>query len=274
MCGFSHLPDHVVDNICSHLNVNDRAMLNVALYRCSGDKKKTIREKKLGVLFKAIRKRRINKLSLEISKFIGTIDKSSDPTVQEMQQYFPEIAHILPSKKDVDDVCVQKKLDLGIFSTNDIDFLMRESPTTRALMIARIRSIDVFCATITDSRAASIWKLVVESMRHLSLFAFNIVNYCNHTLLDHLQSHAHCYGLDFETLKDCIVTDVISQLKHRRVCCKFVLERFSIPQSTLRDIYSDCVLAMNTDDALYFEQIMLDSHNILAHDQNNDDDKN
>lgn len=80
----TQLPVEIQEIIYNKLHVKDRVML-LASKKFDFKPKPKANEKKLGVLSKAIAKRKVTKLSEPITRFIGSCS-SSDPTIQEMSK--------------------------------------------------------------------------------------------------------------------------------------------------------------------------------------------
>ena len=94
---FTELPYDLQKHVCGFLHVEDRARLRASLPR--GVIRRILPhtpavEKKLGILAKAVRKRRVSRLSGIMLDFLRAACCQSDPTVRELAAVFPEVATI------------------------------------------------------------------------------------------------------------------------------------------------------------------------------------
>jgi hypothetical protein len=190
------LPNDLQDSIYQCLTVDDRVRLRCAL---PPDARKRVpkpqrNEKRLGVLLKAIRKRRIVRLSRPATEFLRIQCARDDPTVAEIERTFPEITASLDrgSKTTLHD-----KLKDGSLLPADLASIEDDGDINVGL--CHPASFDVLIGDERFARLASANKVS------------SIIIYGNTKLLEHLatalpgmytagMAHAHAYTVTYGTM--------------------------------------------------------------------------
>lgn len=121
---FTKLPLDIQEKIYNLLPVDSRVSLSMALPKDAPKKfiKDKKEERKLGVLVKAIKKKKFKKLTPVSKEFISKLDKS-DPTLDEISQHIPEVKELLENNNKTS-------------TLNDIEYVLKNDKHTRPDILA------------------------------------------------------------------------------------------------------------------------------------------
>ena len=124
------LPFELQEVVYNRLPVRDRIKFRMALPRNTKIKfRDGVKEKKLGVLSKAICKGKVKDISRDMKAFLQTCD-ASDPTIKEMALVLPEVKDICTPKQVFDSDDIIRKIKDGKLELSDCSHICRYLMTT------------------------------------------------------------------------------------------------------------------------------------------------
>lgn len=249
------LPEHVVTaHLLWRLNVHDRTRLAIACgkRRVNASKDADARDAKLGILLRAIRKGRVQKLSSCVCRFLQSLS-SSDATVQDIAESFPEVRSMTFGR------CCLSLFDKAMarlpFDTADIAELMSDAELWRANVVS-LFSAEAFCRMYKSLEGRRCIDSFVTDRNALSHFAFCIMNYRNADLLKHLVTDGQAASYGMEGLHGLII-DKLATDHVLSPTIKFAWQHIeAIPLETTIRAYERAVGELDADLAMFLEAYM------------------
>lgn len=246
---FLALPSEIQELVYRKLHVTDRVKLSMALPRNTKVQvKPRVAEKKLGVLAKAVKRRRIASLSDAMKCFITTCDPT-DPTITEMTEVFPETRLLAEQQSTVFQTVAEKiksgdiaslagltdeklledvKIQVEIYKSNPITF-------------QELMNIRIFKEWIVE------WQYQVYS---------NLYNYANSDLLDFIHDYScNLYDWDVAALKASVRRTYYnpavkaSSMFSRTPCRDLLLKHIPYTAEELESLWLACMERMDIDAA-------------------------
>lgn len=216
---FTELPDNVQEMIAYKLNVCDRAMLNCVLPR--KERFKQTYDKSLGVLYKAICKKKvIKKLNTNIRDYLhNVLDK--DETLNEIKNELPEM------------------FTKEILESNEKD---------RIYTI--VKSCDI--QTYENLRTQSLYYDVFKDDEQLTLL-LNAMVWHNPILLEHI------FRNEKDTYATAITNFIERNFKYTLYntrSCEIILEHSNLSKEFLEDLYVKSIEGLDIDTAEVIERFL------------------
>ena len=183
---FLELPSDLQQRVYGRLTVDDRTRLRASLpsavARRVSSKHHPAVEKRLCVMLKAIRKRRIPRLTGRMLEFLRTMCTRSDPTIAELQAAFPETAIVLPENDGVRKKSLSEQMTDGSLTRKELlsapDDVVRDLQDSSDLATITPATFDVL---LSDPRVS------LDRMKcHSDTFVCCLFIHDNGALLDHL----------------------------------------------------------------------------------------
>lgn len=244
------LPADLQEAVYKCLNVRDRARLNMALPKPMKMKANKVADRSLAILTKAIKKKRVSKLSRSIKDFLATIPKW-DTTLEDISRDFSEVKdieykNIVPTLKEKvrkveltgDDI--KAVLDMHKWSLSDL-FQGLPPQTFKALY------------DIQELRPA--FRRLLDEM---DTFAFDLVSrHANESLLEHLLNEASYYGTTTENIKAALLQDFNAQVLAESKTTREKLFRYvTVPVEAVQKMYETAVERFDVDGLEFYEQYL------------------
>ena len=205
------LPIEIQQDIYNKLNVKERIHFEIALGKNKPiQTKQKDKEKKLGILAKAIEKNKITKISRPIKEFLKTCDPS-DPTIQEITHVFPEVPTFYKELSLSFETINQKIINgrITLQELNDIPDINKNTYNIgddiwmfkSSIFMSHIDSFMI----LIQHPAILIWFKLNSTIVFSNLF-----NYRNERVLEYIFSDgAELLGWDLEYLSDFIKSNNI-----------------------------------------------------------------
>lgn len=242
---FTKLPLDIQEKIYKSLPVKDRVKLYIALPKDATKRYKHPRQEKgLGIIAKAISKKKVKKLSPEMKSYLANYVSQNDPTIKEIEEFIPDISDSLimsrqncNNKPNCDDLTSEK---IDKLSNEDIKYILK---TATPEVFDRISS-HPYISQYKKEASASVLSLY-DINYALFTFLYNIAT-ANLTLfhyivtLDMFDITALKKDLKFMLYKPELVTEVI-------------FRHFTNSYSELEQYYIYCVEHLYLDSAEILE---------------------
>ena len=204
-------------------------------------------ERKLGILAGAIQKKRIVKLSDPMKKFIvASVDKE-DPTLTEMAQHIPEVAHLLhrpQAARTIED----------FIKDNDIEAL-KDVPASAFKEVMYHNPMIMYTVPPATFQGLMTLQGFREwfSTEFPRIFYFNIYNYGNTALIDYLhQEGQSSHGLDMHAARQYLrgyILQYSSCLMTRRDIRRVLLKELDFDRKDLEHLWEVRMNEMDIDGA-------------------------
>lgn len=245
------LPRELQEAVYRRLNASDRARLNLAVPRASrfaADKK---RERKLGILASAFKKKRATKLSNAMRYFLATVPKW-DVTVTEMAEHVPEVAAV--ERKDQGEPSVLDRLSRGQATAADAPAILQLEGPAQGEFFASC-SPTTFAALYDESpEIARAVRGMLDDDNSRSEFAFAIINRGNGALLSHMLQDHERYALPIEAFRSYLTNgDNVKRWCSYVWSRKVLFAHFEFPPALVQEMYDAALDAVDVDAMLFYE---------------------
>lgn len=216
---FAELPSDIQGHIRDSLNVYDRARLMVALPKSITKhlrKKDPKVERSLGILSKAIRKKRLRGLTHPIRLFLeGSVDMQ-DPTLSDMVVFVPEVMHVTQKKATLQDA-------------TDIDTFLHSVATTEPKDVQNVLGHRFFA----ENPQSVLFKCMQYNMALLEA----IVPLCDATHIQYIKSRVKFMTYNMDSFR-------------------FLLRLVDLSRDELEEVYTYAVGEMCIEAAVYVDSLM------------------
>lgn len=238
---FLNLPVEVQQTVFDSLDVKDRTKLNMALPK-EGKMKhvSSEKEKKLGILYRAITKKTLTHLTPTIKGFLRTCDVN-DVTLKAIAAEFPEERIIQGN-----DGTLLKKIRDGTATSDDFEFAheYRSFDLLNALCESTPTMFDIAMSNTRSHKVIMDGKLSV---------VFNMFNWGNEELIAHILSKNYLPKSAWDYFDDVDVAFLLD----RKIVRDLILKYRTFTQERLRGLYEGVLGAMDVEAALDIEKVMM-----------------
>lgn len=239
-----NLPTEIQEIIYKKLHVRDRIRLLSVIPNDTRNKMKTFckyKEKRLGVLSKAIEKKKVKKISFQIMEFIKSCE-ANDPTLKAISEVFPEIGTIEQTKKSI-----FQKIQDGTLSDEDYvdpkeyEYIIYKCPPSIWTILWNKENVKEWM-TRYNGRS----------------FLFNLFNYGNKALIEFLKNDDN-YPWPWTETRDYILKNPNIML--RKNVREILLEYFTFSKAELTSIWEYAISEMDIDSSLDIDNEIMKINN-------------
>lgn len=256
-----------LEKVCANMHVCDRTRFLVTCvprsYKWKIPTRPRDKEKQLGIVAKAIKTKRVRKISCGMKQIILHSLSSDDPTLQDMVEDFPEelrpvlMQHrrgrnardnhhnISSHSLQVNPMSIREKLLTDVFTEQDISFLEEENDSVALSALASVRVFRMLMSSMSP--------LVHKIRKEFCMLVFSIVNCANGPLLDHVYREGiHLYSFDVSSGQHYILSGrcpviLCTQRNDGGARLRLLLQYHQVPKEVLEYMYSEAVQVMDTD---------------------------
>jgi len=243
----TELPVEIQERVYNGLHVRDRIKLLMALPKACVRRIRVRphhNEKKLGVLAKAVEKRRVERLSSTMVAFLKEECVEGDPTIGEIGKVFPELL----DDDGTDDIA--GRIRNGTLTAKDLEGLVDKMYRgLGAVRAAVYQCTPAVFDVLYGSEEVRAWMQMFGGQ----CFIFNLFNYMNPTLIEYLRSAEMVDGfvwpwdLAYKNIMECRHTWVVPATR------KLILEQVPWTTEQLDEIWKNMMEDMNIDAATEVE---------------------
>lgn len=251
------LPALAQESIYHHLDAADRVRLNMAMPKDAKFPCDKARDKKLGVLATAIRKKRVRQLSRPMREFLATVPKT-DVTWECVNREFAEA-------KDIEFVAdpplsLYERKRLNQLTLADLPRIQEMTLESSTYFFAGV-SPEFFGELYGDDSGRKFLMTLFAEYEVVQRFAFYVVTDLNDTLLTHILLCAASYdGLNLSMVRTHLQDERhyrVNILLSRTQTAQILLRHFTYSQAVIIEVYDAALEAFDVDRMLLYEKYLL-----------------
>lgn len=247
------LPTSVQEHIYKKLNVKDRLMFKLAFPKCGIKFSCKYKEKKLGVLYGAVSKKKVTGVTKHIQRFLQACN-GDDPTLKEMADVIHDISLI---DHDVVKKSIIDKIHDGTICEDDFPELSDEVKNDFHTRYHLDRcTVPVFNIVLKC-------EAVAEYIQRIpGYFYYRLYCIGNASLIEHIETDSAVYNLDLVQLKDYVKTNIANVLYtyvdiwKSSVSRQLLMKYIGYTKDELEKLWVECINHMLIDVAIGMGEIL------------------